>query len=75
MGRGGQNPKDGKQSNDGVQGMRPVSLGKVEYRGKITMDELKKHRTPKDAWLLVKGKVRSTCSFAKKSTLRGTPYA
>jgi cytochrome b involved in lipid metabolism len=37
--------------------MRPESLGKVKYVGKITMDELKKHRTPADAWLLVKGKV------------------
>ena len=40
------------------QTLRPTSLGKVNHIGKVTMDELKKHRTPGDAWLLVKGKVR-----------------
>ena len=62
-GKGGENPKDGKQNTENsnviANNLRPVSLGKVQYVGKITMDELKKHRTPGDAWLLVKGKVRT----------------
>jgi hypothetical protein len=61
-GKGGENPKDGKQGGDSagsvMQTMRPAALGKIQYVGKITMDELKKHRTPSDAWLLVKGKVQ-----------------
>jgi hypothetical protein len=54
-GRGGENSKDEAQSGGTV--LRSAALGKLTYVGKITMDELKKHRTPGDAWLLVKGKV------------------
>ena len=61
-GRGGENPKDEVQQNEAAvigstQNLRPSSLGKIQYIGNITMDELKKHRTPGNAWLLVKGKV------------------
>jgi hypothetical protein len=60
-GKGGENPKDEVQNDAAVIGspkkLRPISLGKIQYVGKITMDELKKHRTPGNAWLLVKGKV------------------
>jgi hypothetical protein len=61
-GKGGENPKD-EVPNDAaaigtIQTLRPTSLGKIQYVGKITMDELKKHRTPGNAWLLVKGKVK-----------------
>ncbi len=60
-GHGGQNPKDeASSSGDRDAMLRPQTLGKVTHVGKITMDELKKHRTPGDAWLLVKGKVMTT---------------
>ena len=61
-GKGGENPKDEVQNDAAaigtIQTLRPISLGKIQYVGKITMDELKKHRTPGNAWLLVKGKVK-----------------
>ena len=60
-GKGGENPKEEGQNEAAAiaapQTLRPTSMGKVQYIGKITMDELKKHRTPGDAWFLVKGKV------------------
>jgi hypothetical protein len=60
-GKGGENPQDEAQNEASKivtpQTIRPTSLGKIQYVGKITMDELKKHRTPGNAWLLVKGKV------------------
>ena len=57
-GFGGQNVKEGEAKRlEKAMQMRPESLGKVKYVGKITMDELKNHRTPANAWLLVKGKV------------------
>ena len=60
-GKGGENPKDEVQNDAAAiltpQKLRPISLGKIQYVGKITMDELKKHRTPGNSWLLVKGKV------------------
>ena len=50
---GGSVVKDG--GSEGVRLLRPNKA--VQYRGKITYDELKSHRTPNDAWLLVRGKV------------------
>eukprot|EP00961_Rhodomonas_salina_P062858 843967-Rhodomonas_salina.2 len=42
---------------------KPANLQKLQYRGKIPMDEVKKHRTPQDAWMVIKGKVCPVLPF------------
>lgn len=43
---------------------KPANLQKLQYRGKIPMDEVKKHRTPQDAWMVIKGKVYDVSSWS-----------
>ena len=36
---------------------KPKALQELVHRGKVSLDELKKHRTPQDCWIQIKDKV------------------
>jgi len=55
-GRGGQNEQLPRLS-------RPKSLENLKYLGKITYEEVKRHRTPGDAWLIIRDKVYDVSSW------------
>jgi len=58
-GSGGQREISSESLVDRVAGglAKPKALQELVYRGKITLDELKKHRTPADCWIQIKDKV------------------
>ena len=58
-GRGGERESSAKLLSEQLPAglAKPDALRNLVYRGKITADELKKHRTPEDCWIQIKDKV------------------
>ena len=49
---------------------KPDNLKELVYRGKITVDELKKHRTPDDCWIQVRVSAMSLLTRALSLLVR-----
>mmetsp|Transcript_31813 Transcript_31813/g.75599 ORF Transcript_31813/g.75599 Transcript_31813/m.75599 type:complete len:502 (+) Transcript_31813:51-1556(+) len=63
MGRGGEQTHASDEARDILPGAAVAK--RHPYLGKLTLDEVKRHRVPNDCWLVIKGKVYNVSGWGQ----------